>query len=45
MAPCAAGTVLPELTFRRIVGRAQWLRELGERPATVPAFYEYKLKA
>lgn len=41
---CARKTTLPELTYAESSDRARPLLELGDRPAELPAYWEYKLK-
>jgi type VI protein secretion system component Hcp len=44
MAQCAAGKVIPEMTFAESADHRRGLNEIGERPANIPAFFEYRLK-
>lgn len=44
MARCAAKATLPELSFAEDSMRSRGLAENGPRPASFPAYYEYRLK-
>jgi hypothetical protein len=44
MALCTAKQVIPELSYAESSERARPPAELGERPPTVPEYFEYKLK-
>jgi hypothetical protein len=44
MALCRRGAPLPELVFAESADRARPPAELGRRPASIPAYFEYTLK-
>jgi hypothetical protein len=44
MEQCAKKTTIPALTYAESSDLARGLRELGPRPADIPAYFEYKLK-
>jgi hypothetical protein len=43
MAACRRGLVIPEMTYAESADRARHTQEFGERPPSVPEYYEYKL--
>jgi hypothetical protein len=44
MDKCVHKTAIPEMTYAESSDQARGPRELGPRPADVPAYFEYKLK-
>ena len=44
MEACRKGTVIPEMTYAESADRARHTQEFGQRPASVPEYYEYKLQ-
>lgn len=44
MKACSSGLTIPEMRFAESATLGRGLRELGPRPAAIPAFFEYRLK-